>query len=319
MRKALRRALWAGALVGAPALANAVITARAGTPTTPLPGDIGYYAWTYGRVTYYRMGAGAPLLLVHHPGVGGSAWEWRKVFPALAEHFTVYAVDLLGCGLSDHPALPYTGPLLADLVHDFLEDVVGQAASAIGSGLGAAYLVNVAVRRPQFIDKLVLVNPVGSVIMGSALLEEAAHLAMAAPVVGETVYNALTRRAALAGSLARLYYDPNAVTADMIDTVYTFAHQPGSRHAGGAYLTGGLDCPMRLAFADLTQPVMLVWSRDATHTPAADAADLVYRQPKARVEILEHCGLLPHDEAAGTFLQLTREFLIAPELGEMAA
>ncbi len=319
MHKLLRRALWTGALVGAPALANAMIAARAGTPTTPLPGDIGYYEWTYGRVTYYRMGTGTPLLLVHHPSVGGSAWEWRKVFPALAESFTVYAVDLLGCGLSDRPALPYTGPLLADLVHDFLEDVVGQAASAIGSGLGAAYLVNVAVRRPQFLDRLVLVNPVGSVVMGSALLEEAARLAMAAPVVGETVYNALTRRAALAQALARVYFDPRAVTPELIDTTYTLAHQPGSRYAGGAYLTGGLDCPMRLAFADLTQPVMLVWSRDATHTPAADAADLVYRQPKARVEIMERCGLVPHDEAAGIFLTLAQKFLQEPEIGQLAA
>ena len=161
MNKSLKSLLLAGAAVAIPATVNAIIAYRAGQMTQPLPGDVAYYDWVYGRVAYYRMGQGMPLVLVHHPNAGSSSWEWRKVFPALANHYTVHAIDLLGFGLSDKPDVPYSGRMYADLLHDFLQDVIVEPADAIGSALGASYVVNAAVRRPESLRRLMLVNPTG--------------------------------------------------------------------------------------------------------------------------------------------------------------
>jgi len=320
MNKSLRNLLLAGAAVAVPATINALIASRAGQAEQPLPGDLAYYDWVYGRVAYYRMGQGQPLVLIHNPNAGGSSWEWRKVFPELANHYTVYALDLLGFGLSDKPNVGYSGRMLAELVHDFLEDVIPAPANAIGSGLGASYLVNVAVRRPDGLQKLVLVNPTGLTAMATPPVETVTWSAMRAPVLGTSLYNAVVSRQAMLEELRRhVYYDPAMVTDAVVNDLYTFAHQPGSQYAAAAFMSGRLSLPMRLAFSSLALPTLLLWGRDAYYTPVADAADLLYRHPQAKLEILDECGMIPHDEKAGEFLQLAEPFLRKAEGEEQAA
>ncbi len=60
-------------------------------------------------------GDGPPLLLVH--GWPESWYAWRFVMPALAQDFTVIAVDQRGMGLTDKPETGYdSGALAADLI-----------------------------------------------------------------------------------------------------------------------------------------------------------------------------------------------------------
>ncbi|HEX2948201.1 MAG TPA: hypothetical protein VHV83_01295, partial [Armatimonadota bacterium] len=75
VNRSTRGLLWAAGAVAVPAAINAVIASRAAKSEQPLPGDIGYYAWVYGQVAFYRLGQGTPVLLVHNPNAGGSAWE----------------------------------------------------------------------------------------------------------------------------------------------------------------------------------------------------------------------------------------------------
>jgi len=320
MKRSTTSLLVAGFMVAVPAVVNAVIASRAPEVDIPLPGDMGYYDWVYGRVAYYRMGRGAPLLLLHSPYVGASAWEWRKVFPALANHFTVYAIDLLGFGLSDKPNIPYRGRMYADLTHDFLQDVIGQRADVIGSALGCSYLVNTAVRRPEIVQRLALVNPIGATSIASPYREFFAWNALRSPILGTSIYHSMVAAANIEQELiTHDYYDAAMVTEDVVETQYALAHQHGSRYAVAAFLAGRLDLPLRLAFAALTQPVLLIWGRDAYYTPVSEAADLLYRHPETRLEIIEECGMLPQDEKAGEFLDLVTDFLREPETGEMAA
>jgi len=320
MNKSLRNILWAGAAVALPATINALIASRVGQAEQPLPGELAYYDWIYGRVAYYRMGQGEPLVLIHNPNAGGSSWEWRKVFPELANHYTVFALDLLGFGLSDKPNVGYSGRMLGELVHDFLEDVIAAPFSAIGSGLGASYLVNTAVRRPDGLRKLVLVNPTGMAAMPSPPVELVTWGTMRTPVLGTSLYNTMVSRQAMTEELRRhIYYDPAMASEAVVNDLYTYAHQPGSQYAAAAFVSGRLSLPMRLAFSSLAQPALLIWGRDAYYTPVGEAMDLLYRHPQAKLEILDECGMLPHDEKAGEFLQLTEDFLRKVEGEEQAA
>ncbi|HEY3377874.1 MAG TPA: alpha/beta fold hydrolase [Armatimonadota bacterium] len=312
--------LWAAGAVAVPAAVNAIVAARAGKMEQPLPGDIAYYDWVYGRVAFYRLGQGPPVVLVHNPNAGASAWEWRKVFPELANTHTVYALDLLGYGISEKPDIPYRGSLYADLLHDFLEDVVGHPAHIIGSALGASYAVNVAVRRPELVERLVLVNPTGTTSHLSTVTRGVTLGIMQAPVVGTSIYYSLVSRPGIERELREhIYYDPTFVTPEMVDFLHASAHQPGSQHAAVAFVTGLLDLPMRMAFADIDQPTLLIWGRDAEYTPVGDAADLLYRDPKAQLSIFDDCGMLPHDEKAGEFIRTVRPFLLGTTTGEIAA
>jgi pimeloyl-ACP methyl ester carboxylesterase len=74
------------------------------------------------RMHVAEAGRGEPLLLLH--GFPQHWWEWRKVIPALAEHYRVICPDLRGAGWTDAPRNGYTADqLVADVVA--LLDVLG--------------------------------------------------------------------------------------------------------------------------------------------------------------------------------------------------
>ena len=69
-------------------------------------------------MNYVRGGTGPTLVLLH--GYPQTWYMWRKVLPAVAEHFTVIAPDLRGAGGSDAPTDGYTKSSLAKDTHDLL-------------------------------------------------------------------------------------------------------------------------------------------------------------------------------------------------------
>ena len=83
-----------------------------------------WYPWKFGKIHYRIQGSGPPLLLIHGIGNGASSYEWRKNIPYLSKNFTVYAIDLIGYGLSAKPKFTYTAFLYVQLINDFIKDVI---------------------------------------------------------------------------------------------------------------------------------------------------------------------------------------------------
>ena len=61
---------------------------------------------TEGVMLHYVMGGQGPLLVLLH-GWPETWYAWRRVLPALAQHFTVLAPDLRGLGDSSKPLAGY--------------------------------------------------------------------------------------------------------------------------------------------------------------------------------------------------------------------
>ena len=58
------------------------------------------------RTRYFEAGQGEAMVLVHGAQFGraaGASHNWMPIFPSLAKHFHVYALDKLGMGLTDNP------------------------------------------------------------------------------------------------------------------------------------------------------------------------------------------------------------------------
>jgi pimeloyl-ACP methyl ester carboxylesterase len=89
-------------------------------PTSRIPADFTETTAPTNCITisYVRGGAGPTLVLLH--GYPQTSYMWRKVLPALAEHFTVIAPDLRGSGGSDAPADGYRKSIPAEDVHQLL-------------------------------------------------------------------------------------------------------------------------------------------------------------------------------------------------------
>jgi pimeloyl-ACP methyl ester carboxylesterase len=109
------------------------------------------------RTWYEEHGAGDPLVLLHPGGAGVDARALGPNVGPLAERFRVYTPERRAHGHTPDVAGPITFDAMARDTIAFLETVVGRRAHLVGSSDGAIVGLLVALRRPDLIDRLVLV------------------------------------------------------------------------------------------------------------------------------------------------------------------
>ncbi|WP_020551693.1 alpha/beta fold hydrolase [Embleya scabrispora] len=99
------------------------------------------------RMHYVTGGSGPPVVLIH--GWPQTWFGWWPIMPALAEHHTVYAVDLPGLGDSSGSPTGYDKATLARYVHTLIADRLGlRDARVVGHDFGAAVAFQYATRFP---------------------------------------------------------------------------------------------------------------------------------------------------------------------------
>jgi pimeloyl-ACP methyl ester carboxylesterase len=308
----LTTGLVVGGILGTMAIANRVIESQAGRLDTVLAGEERRYSWKYGDVFYKVKGDynAKPVLLIHGFGPGASSFEWRKNVDALAEQFHVYVIDLPGYGLSDHAVIDYTAETYIDLIADFITEVIGRATIVVVHGLSCAYVIYNAYRRPQLYERLVLVAPPATVLQEHVPgpFDSTWKFVLRTPVVGEFIYNLLTTRQAI-----RAYYDvqgyanPGLITDDLVEYIFTSAHQPYSQLSAASFLGHHLSMDVHEALERLQQPVLAIWGReDEQSSQAAYAFNKV--NPGIDIRVLDNCSRQLQDEQAYYFNNVVREF-----------
>jgi pimeloyl-ACP methyl ester carboxylesterase len=316
-KKMFNTGLLLGGALGAMAIYNKVTESLAGELDTILTGREAHYPWKYGDMFYEVKGASGakPLLLIHSLGPGASSYEWRKNVDVLAEHFCVYTLDLLGYGSSDHPAIDYDAELYTDLLHDFIREVIGdQPVIAVAHGTTCAYIIACAFRRPQLFERLVLISPPQEILQETfpSPANTALKTALRLPVVGQFIYNLLTSRQGI-----RRYYDRHGyhnltlLSDELVEYIYTSAHQPNSHYAIASYLSGDLTLDVHEPLARLKVPVLAVWGREGVLSPAEQAAAFKRVNPNLETRIFDKSRFHLQEEQATSFNNLLREYASA--------
>lgn len=103
---------------------------------------------------YERHGTGPPVL-----NIGGSGGDLRKSRPErspLNEHFDVVHYDQRGLGQTSKPPGPYTMAEYADDAAALIAAVGWTSASIVGTSFGGMVGLNLAIRRPELIGRMVL-------------------------------------------------------------------------------------------------------------------------------------------------------------------
>ena len=107
-----------------------------------------------GMQTYYEVsGRGDPLVVLH--GAYMNIPTMGAIIPKLAKTHRVYAVELQGHGRTTDIDRPITYPALADDVAAFMDAVDLKKADLFGYSMGAAVALQVAIRHPAKVNKLV--------------------------------------------------------------------------------------------------------------------------------------------------------------------
>ncbi|WP_029032245.1 alpha/beta fold hydrolase [Salinarimonas rosea] len=107
-----------------------------------------------GLETYYEVsGEGDPLVVLH--GAYMSIPAMGEIVPRLAESRRVYALEFQGHGRTADIDRPITYETLADDVAAFMDAVGLERADVFGYSMGAAAGLQLAVRHPDKVDRLV--------------------------------------------------------------------------------------------------------------------------------------------------------------------
>jgi pimeloyl-ACP methyl ester carboxylesterase len=310
--KRRRKALMVAGALGGLAALNGRLEKSGGHLSNRLGGELRYYRWRGGDLAYAVAGEGEPLLLVHGIYAGASSLEFRKNFGELSRSFRVYALDLLGCGLSERPRRRFGSGDVTSQVEDFAREEIGGPVHLVASSLSAALAIPALVRSPRLFKKVVLICPTGYGSLGrpSGYLGDAIYGLFLVPIFGDALYHAIVSRRGIRYYLANMaYHDAGFVTADLVEDYYRMSHQRGAKYFPAAFVSGKLNLGVADYWPRVPHRTLICWGREARTTPVSEVEEFTRRNPRSEPRVFKDAALLPHDERADTFNAEVRAFL----------
>src|SRR3954454_23785251 len=111
-----------------------------------------------GHISTLHAGMGDPVIAIH--GLGATKASFLPTVAALAGRFRVIALDLPGFGESGKPLrAPYDARFFAESVIELLDALGIERAHVIGNSLGGRVALEIGLRAPERVDRLVLLAP----------------------------------------------------------------------------------------------------------------------------------------------------------------
>lgn len=122
------------------------------------------WRWKDNLIQYTVVGEKGPAILFVH-GFGAFLEHFRDNISSMADGgHRVWAITLLGFGRSEKPNLAYTELTWAELLRDFIVDVVNEPVHLVGNSIGGYSVAAVAGLWPSVARSIILLNPAGSVV-----------------------------------------------------------------------------------------------------------------------------------------------------------
>ena len=81
-------------------------------------------------------------------------------FKELTKKYTVYTIDLLGCGRSDKPNINYTNYLYVQLLTAFVKEVIKTPTNIVATDISASFVIMTNHMDKEVFKKIVLINPI---------------------------------------------------------------------------------------------------------------------------------------------------------------
>jgi pimeloyl-ACP methyl ester carboxylesterase len=225
-------------------------------------------------VRWHAAGEGPPLVLVH--GLAGSWRWWQPALPDLARRHECHMVDIPRFGAALRP------DGTAEWIARWVEAAGLTPGCVVGHSLGGAAVTSLAASRPEAVEDLVLVSPVG-VPTGRRPAGYAVPLLMALRTSRPRFASRLGTDALRAGPASLLRGALYAVRADV-----------------------------RERAQEVRVPTLLVWGERDPLVPAALAGEWQRAIPQARVVLLPRTGHVPMYERPRAFTAALEEFLDDP-------
>jgi pimeloyl-ACP methyl ester carboxylesterase len=260
------------------------------------------------RMRYLKAGFGPPLLFIH--GLLGYSFSWRFTIPALAQHATVYAIDMLGTGFSDRPPnLDCSFKASAQRLLRFVDLTGLDRCGLLGTSHGGAVAMMMAALAPDRIRRLILVDSVNPWSAHGKRLTVLVSNALVAPLFVNVAPHVPRLHAYYH---RRMFGDPRRMPPDSLEGYLKPMRIPGSyEYALAVTRTWNRDLKeLESMLPRIAQiPTLLIWGSLDTAVDPASAAPLQQCFKDCRLVMFEGAGHLPYEEVPEEFNRAVVEFL----------
>ncbi|HCS56825.1 MAG TPA: alpha/beta hydrolase [Gordonia polyisoprenivorans] len=267
-----------------------------------------------GVLRYHEAGAAdaPPLILLHGSGPGVTGWRnYRGNLGFFAQTHHCYVIEFPGFGVSD----AWEGmPVLTagKSVITFMDALGIASAPMIGNSMGGVVGVNLAIRKPDRVEKLVTIGGVGPNLFSPSPSE---GLRLLQEFADDPDRDKLVRW------LTAMVYDRTLVTEELISERWEVAMNPDAL-ATARTMYGSASFEMQqqfMATADIPPywammhkiscPTLLTWGRDDRVSPPDMALAPMRLIPDAQLHVFPRCGHWVMIEAKEAFEATVAAFL----------
>jgi pimeloyl-ACP methyl ester carboxylesterase len=284
------------------------------------------WTWQGHTIQYAVQGAGQPLVLIH--GFGASLGHWRKNIPVLAAAgYQVYALDLLGFGGSDKPAIAYSLDLWQGLLKDFWDTFIQRPTVFVGNSIGGLLTLMMLANHPETAQGGVLLNAAGGLNHRPDELNWPLRVVMGAFTrlvnsagVGPFLFSNIRQKHRIRGSLRQVYGNKEAITEELVEMLHQPAMDPGAYEVFAAIVAAPPGPKPTELLPQIRQPLLVIWGEDDPWTPIKGAE--IYQSlsnqtqetsgdmlPAVQFHSIAQTGHCPHDERPETVNTLILEWL----------
>lgn len=285
------------------------------------------------RFHVLEEGDGDRLALCLH-GFPELGWSWRHQLPMLASlGYRAWAPDLRGYGGTDRP------PRTADYaIEALIDDVAGLVAAAgaretvlVAHDWGGFVAWHVAMRRPELVDRLIVLNiphpaPMARAMRGPQLLRSLYVLLFQLPWLPERMLAADGYRR-IENAFTTMAVSPERFDAQTLRRYREAAAEPGALHAMLAYYRayvrgGGGIRQARLGYPRVEAPTLMIWGEQDTALGKETTIGTAEHVRELTVRYLPHASHWVQQEAPETVNAMIAAWLTGarvPEAWEVEA
>ncbi|XP_022973446.1 pheophytinase, chloroplastic isoform X3 [Cucurbita maxima] len=247
------------------------------------------------------------------PGPDVLFGDFFRNISALSQYSTVYAIDLLGFGASDKPAgFAYTMETWADLILDFVKDIIKRPTVLVGNSVGSlACVIAASDSSRNLVRGLVLLNCAGG--MNNKAIVDDWRIKLLLPLlwlvdfllnqrrIASALFERVKKRDSLRDILSSVYGNKENVDEDLIDIIFEPANDEGALDAFVSIVTGPPGpSPVQL-MPKISVPVLILWGDEDPFTPLDGPvgkyfSKLSVESPNVSLCVLKGVGHCPHDD-----------------------
>ncbi|KAK9724490.1 hypothetical protein RND81_05G076500 [Saponaria officinalis] len=261
----------------------------------PYPNRV--WRWKGHLIQYTVVGCEGPAVLLVH-GFGAFYEHYRDSLCSIADGGNrVWALTLLGFGKSEKPNIVYTELMWAELLRDFIVEVVGEPAHLVGNSIGGYFISIVAGLWPSLVKSIVLINTAGECIpeFSSLLFSKERNISGAAWLGARALVQYL--RFSI-GSLLKNCYPTRTERADdwLINEMLRASYDPGSSEVLESVFSFNLSIPLNHLLSRSKDTTLII---QGMKDPISDSTSKLanfrkYCEGIAYKEL--DAGHCPHDE-----------------------